>query len=95
MANETNKFSIAEACSNDNGKTSGSKVYGLFLGFISGLCILAGLIAFFMVKDSDRMSLLNWSMMLVTACTTLLLGTKYISQKFNKPDEKNDGPENS
>lgn len=88
MANETNKFSLAEASSNDNGKTSGSKVLALYLGFIAGLCIAAGVVLCFMTK---QLELFNSSVLLAGTCLAALSASKYISAKSGtaiaKPEE--------
>jgi hypothetical protein len=38
------KFSFAEMCSNENGKTSGSGTVGIVISSIGGLCFLLGAI---------------------------------------------------
>ncbi len=91
MANETDKFSLAEATSNDNGKTSGSKTVGLYWGLILGPVILAGVAYLFMYKNMD---LLNWVMLFAPVIATLLLGSKFISQKFG-PGADDKKPDNA
>lgn len=46
-------FSFAGMVANDDGKTSATKIGGLFIIFIGGLCFAAGCVALFIGKDTN------------------------------------------
>jgi len=62
-------FSLAEATANQDGKTSGSAVLGLIGGLVALIGFLAGVIAYFILKD---IILCTIAVGLFTTCVTLL-----------------------
>jgi hypothetical protein len=78
------KFSFAELCSNNNGKTSGSGTAGLYIVFIGGLCFLLGCIdKMFLDKSID---ILTQSIVMVTIGATLL-GYRKSKDNFGTSEE--------
>lgn len=68
------KFSVAEATSNQDGKTSGTGTLGLLGGVVSLLCFLIGAIYYAFKGD---IMLCTVSGALFTTCATLLGWRKY------------------
>lgn len=82
---DTNFFK--QAMSNEDGKPSGPKTLGLYWGAIAGVCILAGVYAYFTKKQD--LSLFNASLGFVGTVATLMLGKEFLHKKFpkkTKPD---------
>jgi hypothetical protein len=63
------QFSLAEATANQDGKTSGSAVLGLAGGLIALIGFLAGIVAYFILKDIILCTIATG---LFTTCVTLL-----------------------
>lgn len=76
---QIDKFSIAEAVSNESGKTSGTKTLGMYYGIISGLCVIAGVVAYFIKGSLD---LFNSSLLFTGTSAGLMYGSKWVSSKF-------------
>lgn len=87
MAKEADKFNLAEACSNESGKTSGSKFIGVYWGIIVGLTVLAGILAYFIVPKHP-MDLLTWAAAFAALVLTLLSISKGLEKGVNKDDNQ-------
>tara|TARA_R110002126_G_scaffold68046_11_gene172164 strand:+ start:1606 stop:1866 length:261 start_codon:yes stop_codon:yes gene_type:complete len=79
MSLDHKHFSIAEATSNQDGKTSGSAVLGLLGGIGAVLGFICGIVAYFIYKDT---MLCTISTGFFATCVTLLAIRK--SKESNK-----------
>lgn len=84
LKEQLGKFSLAEACSNSDGKTSGSGTAGLYVVFIGGIGFLSGIAdRVWGTKSNDVMM---YSSGLITIGATLL-GVRKANQKNSVMDE--------
>ena len=88
MIGDIKKFSFGEMTSNNNGKTSGSGVLGLYAGFIGGLLLITGTVdKMFLSKTTD---VLSYGLYALGFGASLLGARHYINNKFGPKDVAND-----